>query len=136
MATNVVNPNQLKLFMTGVEWQESVTHSTDGPISTVWKDKSGEARVSAEDHSYRGAPHGAGVYHSIREHGYRHDPSSPPTIVLEDAPNGKSVRKVQSEGHHRIAAAADLEREGNRTSYIPTNYVDNTAAGRRNRYQP
>lgn len=53
--------------------------------------------------------------------------------MLEDAPNGKSVRKVQSEGHHRVAAAAAIERDTGNPVFIPTNYVDNTAAGRRAR---
>jgi hypothetical protein len=125
--TKAVNPNQFKLFMTGTEWQEQVTHSTDGPIASLWAEK--EARASVPNDG----GHGTGVRSSIERYGYQHDRESPPTIVLEDAPNGKSVRKVQSEGHHRIAAAAAIERETGNPVFIPTNYVDNTAAGRRAR---
>jgi hypothetical protein len=59
--------------------------------------------------------------------------ATPPTIVLEDAPNGKSVRRVQSEGHHRVAAAAAIERDTGKPVFIPTNYVDNTPSGRKAR---
>lgn len=121
------DPNQFKLFMTGTEWQSQVTHSTDGPISSLWAEK--EARASTPNTG----GHGTGVRSSIERYGYQQDPDSPPTIVLEDAPNGKSVRKVQSEGHHRVAAAAAIERDTGNPVFIPTNYVDNTSSGRRAR---
>lgn len=125
MSKNVVNPNQLKLFMTGTEWQKSVTHSTDGPIDVVWQEKEQQSKNP-------GTHHGAGLYQSIQKHGYMHvDPK--PTIIFETAPNGKSERVVQSEGHHRVAAAAALERETGKETFIPTNYVDNTDAARRRR---
>jgi hypothetical protein len=129
---NVNSPEQFKLFMTGTEWQGSVTHSTDGPISTLWAEK--EARAATPS-TTEGA-HGSGVRSSIERYGYQHDRESPPTIILEDAPNGKSVRRVQSEGHHRVAAAAAIERDTGNPVFIPTNYVDNTSAGRRARKEP
>lgn len=122
------DPNQFKLFMTGTEWKSSVTHSTDGPIASVWQEK--EAQAASE-----GLHHGAGLQNEILMRGYQHNREDPPTIILEDAPNGKSVRSVQSEGHHRVAAAAAIEADGGGDVFIPTNYVDNTAAGRRARGQ-
>ena len=121
------DPNQFKLFMTGQEWQSQVTHSTDGPIASLWSEK--EARAGQTNDG----GHGTGVRSSIERYGYQHDRESPPTIILEDAPNGKSVRKVQSEGHHRVASAAAIERDTGNPVFIPTNYVDNTAAGRKAR---
>ena len=112
-----INPNQFRLFMTGMEWQAEVTHSTDGPMPELWDEKSDQAKAT-------------GLYDNIRDKGYQHNTADPPTIVLENSPNGKSVRHVQSQGHKRIAAAASLERETGKPVYIPTNYVDNT---RRNR---
>lgn len=131
------DPNQFKLFMTGQEWQASVTHSTDGPISTLW----GEKEERAASPLTEAGAHGTGVRDSLMAHGYQQDRESPPTIILEDAPNGKTVRSVQSEGHHRIAAAAAIERDTAgtdkpRTFDIPTNYVDNTAAGRKAKKPP
>lgn len=123
--TKSVNPNQFKLFMTGTEWKAHVTHSTDGPLDVLWPEKSAQAKGTNG--------HGAGVYQSMLTHGYVHDPKDPPTIVLEESPSGKEVRRVQSEGHHRVAAAADIETDTGKPVYIPTNYVDNTPAGRRAR---
>jgi len=132
-----VSPDQFKLFMTGTEWKASLTHSTDGPLDAKMEQSAAQARTP-------GTHHGAGVTRSMRKRGYVHNPDDPPTIVLEDSPNGKNVRRVQSEGHHRIAAAADIESSPPSKSnphdgkpiYIPTNYVDNTAAGRRARQAP
>lgn len=128
-ASSANSPQQFKLFMTGTEWKNSVTHSTDGPIKTswggsLWEEKEARSRQPA------GTGHGSGVYDSMKAEGYRHNRDVPPALILEDAPNGKSVRTVQSEGHHRIAAAAALEAEGEGPYYIPTKYTDNTSATR------
>lgn len=128
--TNVNSPQQFKLFMTGQEWQQQVTHSTDGPMPQIWADK--EARASAANDG----GHGTGVRSSIERYGYQHDREVPPTIILEDSPNGKNTRFVQSEGHHRIASVAAIERDTGKPEYIPTNYVDNTRAGRAARGAP
>ncbi len=109
----MINPNQFKLFMTGTEWQAEVTHSTDGPMPELWKEKSDQAKES-------------GLHEAMLTKGYVHNEADRPTIVLEDSPNGKTVRHVQSEGHKRVAAAATIERETGKTVHIPTNYVDNT----------
>lgn len=121
------SPEQFKLFMTGTEWQDQVTHSTDGPMPALWKEK--EARASVPNDG----GHGTGVRSSMERYGYQHDAESPPTIVIEDSFSGKNTRMVQSEGHHRVAAAAAIERDTGKPVFIPTNYVDNSAAGRRAR---
>lgn len=124
------SPDQFKLFMTGKEWRDSVTHSTDGPIRPgFWEAKAGEAKAPRT--GLQGSQ--PAVYNEMRQHGYQHDSKTPPTIILEESPSGKSVRRVQSEGHRRIAAAATIEEETGRPVYIPTNYVDNTISGRRAR---
>lgn len=145
MADNL-NPTQLKLFMTGTEWKNELTHSTDGPLDTVMPQKLEEASVSKVPGQRD--PHGAGTLDSLREHGWdqRRSINSPATIVIEDAPNGNPTkvdketgetvslgRVTQSEGHHRIAAAAHLESLGEGPFFIPTNIVDSSAAGRRAR---
>jgi len=129
MPKQVVNPNQFKLFMTGTEWQAHVTHSTDGPVPELWDQKEAASRLP-----YSSGEHGSGTYDSIKEHGWQNRTNyneKHPTIILEDSSSG--VRKVQSEGHHRVAAAAAVERETGRAEFIPTRYVDNTAAGKRAR---
>lgn len=121
-------PEQLKLFMTGSEWKNQVTHSTDGPIDIIWEEKADQAKVPKH-----GTTHGAGVYDSMEKHGYdaKQSRNSQPTMVFETSPNGKELRRTQSEGHHRVAAADALESEGKRTVYIPTNYIDTTPGGRK-----
>ncbi len=123
------NPDQFKLFMTGTEWKAQVTHSTDGPMPSTWDQKSREAALPLTASTK--FDHGAGMKDTLMTQGYQHDRDDPPTIIIEDAPNGKSTRMVQSEGHHRVAAAADIEAETGQPVYIPTNYVDNSSAGRR-----
>lgn len=122
-------PEQLKLFMTGTEWQNDVTHSTDGPTDVVWKEKEQQSRASANQ---RNAPHGAGLYDSMKAEGFNRSKSlnSTPTIVIETNPSGKEYRRTQSEGHHRVAAAAAIERDTGKPVYLPTNYVDITPGAR------
>lgn len=123
------SPHQFKLFMTGVEWQQQVNRSTDGPIDAVWAEKTSQARAP------KGSPvHGAGTKDSMLKHGYDRSLSDDggPRIIIEESLRG-DAKFVQSEGHHRVAAAADIQRETGRPVYIPTNYVDNTRAGRRDR---
>jgi len=127
MSKRALNPDQLKLFMTGTEWQDFVTHSTDGPLEHIWPQKEQESRAPAAS-----GRHGAGVYDSLKSEGYNHfkGVNSPATIIFEESPDGKSVRHVQSEGHHRVAAAAAVERDTGKPVYLPTNYVDNTPGAR------
>lgn len=126
MSKRNLNPDQLRLFMTGTEWQSFTTHSTDGPLDKIWPQKEAESKLPGG----RGF-HGGGVYDSMKEHGFVQSQfDSPPTVIFEESPNGKEVRHVQSEGHHRVAAAAAIERETGKPVYIPTNYVDITPGAR------
>lgn len=117
-ARDNLNPDQLKLFMTGTEWQASVHDSYDRmgseSMDDLWEDKLNETQmpVGSDVRS-------AGLYDKMRVHGYRQNPREfrNPTINFHT-----SGTRIQEEGHHRIAAAAELERQGIRTSFIPTNY--------------
>src|SRR4051812_31025029 len=100
-----IHPGQFKLFMGGQEWQNSVVDSVDLAYSKkrtmkgLWKEKLGEAKQPASS-----GGHGAGVYESMKEYGYYHDiglPRNKPTTLV----NYRN-ELTQSEGHHRIAAAA------------------------------
>lgn len=127
MSKRAINPDQLRLFMSGTEWQSFITHSTDGSIPSLWDQKESESRYPAGSRM-----HGAGLYDSMKSGGYDMDKAtkSPATIIFEDSPNGKEVRHVQSEGHHRVAAAAAVERDTGKPIYMPVNYVDNTPGAR------
>jgi hypothetical protein len=118
-AHHKIHPEQFKLFMGGQEWQRSVSDSIDRvhtkgeTMKAVWSEKLTESKVPG---SY--TTHGAGLHDAIATHGYQHDADDPPTVLL-----GNSGQKIQGEGHHRIAAAADIERATGRNVWIPTNYV-------------
>lgn len=126
-AVDLNSPQQFKLFYTGSEWKSMLTRSTDGPIDDKMKQSLSQSKKA-------GTHHGAGVYDSIKSKGYVHNPADPPSMVLEESPSGKHKHVVQSEGHHRIAAAADIEEKGGPVSYIPSRITDNTSAGRRARH--
>ena len=127
-----VSPQQFKLFMTGTEWKDSITRSTDGPLQHVWPQKTSEARAPGPV-SPLNPVHGGGIKDAIAKEGYKHDRADPPTIILEETMSGK-LNHVQGEGHHRVAAAADIEQDTGKPVYLPTNYEDNTPAGRRARH--
>ena len=115
---------QVQLFMTGTELQSKITNSIDrvpgGSMEGLWKRKLRESKRT-------GMEHGADTYKSLQQHGWQSDPESP-----RQGPGIMHVRKFGAipefdrdemsvdDAHHRIAAAADLERKGKRTIYIPT----------------
>jgi hypothetical protein len=112
-------PDQLKLFMSGGEWKRAVSDSVDRQFATgpktmrsVWREKLAESKEPADDNS-----HGSGIHDALSTHGYQHSTTDPPTIFV-----GSNNESVQGEGHHRIAAAADIERTTGRKIWIPTNY--------------
>lgn len=116
-AHETVHPMQFKLFMGADEWKNSVTDSVDRPfvkdrkLSTVWSEKLTESKEPA------GPSHGAGIHDALQYEGYQHNHDDPPTILVGDKNN-----LAQGEGHHRIAAAADIERSAGTQFWIPTNY--------------
>lgn len=123
-------PGQMKLFMGGQEFQDTVTHSSDfaGNSSNPewagkWAKKLAQSKVPHDD-SWPGEgrrPHGAGVYDSMLEHGYQADRvgkyDGMPTITHNTAGGF-----TQTQGHHRVAAAAEIERTTGRNVWLPVNY--------------
>jgi len=114
--------------MGGQEFQRASSSSVDLGLSThgprtmkaLWKEKTAEAMTPAVP--YQGV-HGQGLYESMKEHGYRADYEGAewdkPTLHVR--PSGELT---QGEGHHRIAAAAQIEREsgGRRSIWLPVRY--------------
>lgn len=137
-------PEQLKLFMSGTEWQNYTDSSIDGgPVDggnsekatarmkELWSTKEKEARAP-----FRSDVHGAGTYDSMKERGYDPSPGEdPPTIILMNNQANTHVVKMQSEGHHRVAAAAAIERDTGQPVWMPVTYADATPAGRARRAQ-
>lgn len=127
-----VNPDQFKLFMSGTEWKGAVTDSydrdwvTSGPgdyrqenMNELWSRKETEAREPKSN------AHGSGLYDAIKNEGY--DPNKVDDIDIESGSYGPSIahvrgKSMQVDGHHRIAAAAAVERDTGKVSWIPTNY--------------
>ena len=114
-----VHPVQFKLFMSGREWMNSVSDSVDldhgehETMEELWDLKTDESKMHA------GSGHGAGIFSSMSKHGYDADKAfgDAPTILVSSR-----NQMVQGEGHHRIAAAAEIERETGKQVWIPTNY--------------
>lgn len=131
-AHNNVSPHQFKLFMGGQEFQQATSHSYDleyddnttsgrESMSHMWDRKLTESKVPSNGNDWWSRPHGAGVYDSLSAGGYdtaKHDTlDTAPTIYV-----GSRGRMTQGEGHHRIAAAADIERTTGRNVWLPVNY--------------
>jgi hypothetical protein len=99
----VINGQQMRTLIDPVEHQEHVTHSVDvqgyGSMDRMWSEKEEEAR----EHQTTGV-HGAGIYDWM-ERGDRQ--RSPITLRVDPGQEGYG----QGEGHHRVAAAAALQRE-------------------------
>lgn len=127
-------PRQLQMFMTGTELQETINHSYDGSMSTggtgggenglkgLWDLKLRESKKPES-----GGRHGSGTYDSIKQHGWSSDHARSGYDVVNlyhDSKPGaipefdREERRVD-DGHHRIAAAADLESRGSAPHYIP-----------------
>jgi hypothetical protein len=67
----------------------------------------------------------------MKEKGYDPQPGDdPPTVILMNNRAGSHVVKLQSEGHHRVAAAAAVERDTGQPVYLPVTYADATPSGR------
>ena len=124
-APEKVHPVQFKLFMSGTEWKNTVTSSVDlgfgGPatMDELWDQKLAESKVSKPSRL-----HGAGLHEAISEQGYQHDREDPPTIRVGHRHGQGGNEMTQAEGHHRIAAAADIERTTGQHVWIPTNYEE------------
>lgn len=113
---------QMKLFMSAREVKNWITDSTDrSPNETLddmWKRKLRESK------SPRGANvHGAGVYDAVSE-----GKSILPDLTL--IPYRKDAfgdaKNVIGDGHHRIAAMADVEAKTGRESFTPVKYFGNS----------
>ena len=124
-APEKVHPIQFKLFMSGSEWKQSVTSSIDlgfgkpATMDELWDQKLDEAKVSKPS-----IQHGAGIHEAISEQGYQHNENDPPTIKVGGRFGDRTTDMTQGEGHHRIAAAADIEETTGKHVWIPTNYEE------------
>lgn len=137
-----LNKNQLRLFMTGDELWQHVDSSVDAYWDEPGTPEYSRRKQATFDHKLDqakardngpGLPyiHGAGTHRSLNEFGYRSDiPNAPldsgfhPRVLVGDDMSGTGTSWTMGEGHHRVVAAADLERQGKRTVFLPINYGD------------
>jgi hypothetical protein len=107
-------------------------------MEQMWSRKEAEAKTPKEvknyDVQWRGGRghrvtinstpthvHGAGIYESVKEKGVEQGPNQKsPILTYVDKSTGE---KRQGEGHHRIAAAAAVERETGKQVWIAPTYV-------------
>ena len=113
MAQHVVNTEQLSLFIDPVEHIANMRRSsdvrTDESMPGMWRRKESEAR----EPEFSG--HGSGVYNWMKA---GEQVRNPVQVMM-----GQSSRDdSQSEGHHRIAAAAAVQRESGQPYHVPVEY--------------
>lgn len=126
VSRRVVNPNQLKMLMTGAELKATIVDSTDrqavgGPnryrgerlesLDEMWGRKEAEARSEA------GTVHGGGLYDSIKYGGWWDDEKP---IKMSMTSHGA----VTGDAHHRIAALAAVDKDHGRQTYVPVQHEE------------
>lgn len=109
-ASEHLNSRQLKLFMTPQEIMGSVVDSVDRgydePIEDLWDEKLEESKGALKTNS------GKSLYDSIADKGVQRH------VTLQQ--DGGHL--VMGQGHHRVAAAADIAKRTGRQMYIPVVY--------------
>jgi polysaccharide deacetylase 2 family uncharacterized protein YibQ len=125
-ASKHLNPKQLKLFMTPDEIMESVSDSVDraGSYTVVGYETGGQITVPEETMEdlwktklaeSKGRRQPTSLYNSIKEHGVQRH------VTLQMEHDGSLT---MGQGHHRVAAAADIAKKTGRQIYIPVAYDD------------
>lgn len=130
-ASDHVNPKQLKLFMPAQELMNSVSDSVDRAweyedvdpdtgdtvivpeetMSDLWKIKLAESKA-------RGSFQKSSLYDSIKKEGVQRH------VTLQTNADGSLT---MGQGHHRVAAAADISKRTGRQMYVPVIYDDDWA---------
>lgn len=117
MSLNPQQFHQLPMFASGTDVKSAVTDSSDRLANTESMDQMW-SRKEAESRKPRDTGHGAGVYDSMKGNGYvgYGEIDKVPVLYAND-----QVRLV--DGHHRVAAAAALDSEGQDT-WVPLRHLD------------
>ena len=125
-----LNPHQLQMFMTGTELKGAINKSYDGSVRTggTEGDLSGLWKVKLKESKKSDFSHGAGTYKSIKDKGWVADNPNYDSINLSHQsvpgaiPAWDKVQRSVDDGHHRIAAAADIEAKTGRQHFIPVKH--------------
>lgn len=115
-----LQPEQLKLFMTGTELKGAITDSIDRApaqsMDDMWKTKLRQSKRS-------GMGHGNDTYSSLKENGWQGPgPGLLHRVQFSPVSDWDTDHLSVDDAHHRIAAAADIEAKsrGRREFFIPT----------------
>lgn len=135
------DPNQLKLFYSAGELRDTINESGDRmylstglrgggreSLEAMWERKVEESKKPAN------TGHGSGVYESIEKQGYQEqEPTETDSwgraMGVGSEPPGIPVRwdndQMQvMDAHHRIAAAADIEKKTGKTIWMNVSHID------------
>jgi hypothetical protein len=102
---------QLPMFMRATDIVSSLTGTLDSSYSHP--DEVMESKLQASK-GRAGHGHGTGVYESVKAHGVL----NPVQLV-----HGEGGSLMQGQGHHRVAAAADIESRGS-PKWVPVVHTD------------
>ena len=132
-ASEHLHPQQMQLFVDPVEHIESsLRGSTDHyPQQRSW-DAMWDRKLTNSKLPKGAMTGGAGVHNSVRKKGvvqnwdvdrYGETQQTGAPVLL---PSEDGVGFVQHEGHHRMAAAADIQRTTGRAQFVPVTYSRST----------
>lgn len=119
---------QLKLFYRPSEIMDRVDFSYDADgddsMGSMWARKEREARLAygtpdSDPYAEGRMAHGAGVYDAIKSHGV----TSHVQMASGEFGSGKQLHYLL-DGHHRVAAAAAVERDTGREMHVPVLHGD------------
>lgn len=106
-----LNPKQLKLFMTPDEIMDTISGSIELSKTTESMDDLLKDKLTESKKKDRGQP--SSLYNSIKKHGVQRH------VTLQMEPDGSYI---MGQGHHRVAAAADIVKKTGRQIFIPVSY--------------
>lgn len=102
---------QLPMFMDAGSLQSHLTGAVDEdysrpPTQDLWNEKLAESKSAGPDGS---------LYNKIRRKGVQH----PVTVLVPKYDHFDGQKWVMGDGHHRVAAAAEIQRKTGKTMYVP-----------------
>lgn len=109
----------IPMFLTATELKTYLTDSLDRlpdeDIDELWDRKRQEAQ-----HEYHEYMHGSGVYDSIARDGFNWN--FPVEVLHHGKLEPGKYEKLMGEGHHRVAAAAEIEEDTGKPIWIPIDH--------------
>lgn len=127
MSRRVINPNQLQMFMKPSEIRKSLTGSVDFESQHIsnpdvdWVEK--KTTLLKNDIAESGV-----LQPVILDHGTKSARMSMPIFSKKPLPDNPVT---MGNGHHRLQAALEIERESNPNIHVPVLHTEDDFMGRR-----